>query len=858
MKPVATVSVAPNLPPSLERLLELAYNLHWSWDVEARLLFQRLDRDLWEETVHNPVLLLGRVSQAKLQEAAEDEAFLAHLDRVCAAFDRYMNEKSTWYTKNVGAPPEKPEIAYFSMEFGLTECLRNYSGGLGILSGDHLKSASDLGLPLVGVGLLYQEGYFAQYLNADGYQQEEYPINDYANQPVSRVLGEDKRPLLVKVALPGRMLHAQIWRVKVGRVPLYLLDTNIPENTLQEDRNLTDRLYGGDRRQRIRQEILMGIGGIQALSLMGYKPIVYHMNEGHSTFMGLERIRLLMKENPGLNFIQAKDICAAGNVFTTHTPVPAGLERFGFDLIDEHFGAMWSELGLTREQFHDLGRESMGGYDLFAMPVLALKLSSVANGVARLHGEVSRYLWRWIYPNLPQDDVPISHVTNGIHVETWLSREMMQLYDRYLGPEWRTDPTNKNVWKDVEKIPDAELWRTHERRRERSIAFCRERLRKQLQKRGASPSEIAYADEVLNPEALTIGFARRFATYKRATMIFRDRERLARLLNNSERPVQLIFAGKAHPHDTPGKELIREIVNLSRLPEFRNSIVFLENYDMAVARMMLQGIDVWLNNPRRPEEASGTSGMKAIYNGGLNLSTLDGWWDEGYSAEVGWEIGRGEEYPESAYALQDMVESQALLTILETDVVPLFYERTRDGLPREWIAKMKNSIRDLAPFFNTYRMVREYTEKFYMPAKERYLRLTSPDLKRGIAYSQWLTQTYALWEQVKVLHVTTNANDLKIGDLQEVKALVDLGRLTPKDVRVQAYHGTLDTQGLLLSGTAKDMTATNARNGDGSPVYEFVTEIAYDSTGQQGLSVRILPNHEDLPTPFLQNLIRWA
>src|SRR5258708_23286164 len=638
IKPVTTVTVVPNLPQSLERLRELAYNLRWSWDHETIALFRRLDRDLWEGSAHNPVWMLGRVSQQQLNDASEDEAFMAHLDRVCEALDHYMPNAATWYVKHYGVPTDRPYFAYFSTEFGLTECLRNYSGGLGILSGDHLKSASDLGLPLVGIGILYQEGYFSQYLNADGYQQEAYPVNDYANLPVTRVTDSDNKPILVGVPIAGRTLYAQIWLVKVGRVSLYLLDTNIPNNVLPEDRDLTDRLYGGDRRQRIRQEILLGIGGIQALQLLNIIPTVCHMNEGHSAFMGLERIRLLMKANPKLSFYEALEICQAGNIFTTHTPVAAGLERFGFDLIDEHFAYMWKEFGLTRDEFINLGRENMGSYELFSMAVLALNLSSAGHGVAKLHGEVSREMWQWMYPGLPKEEVPIGHVTNGIHVETWTSREMGSLFDRYLDPSWREDPSSVTTWADVERIPDAELWRTHERRRERLVAFCRERLRSQLELQGASSSVLREAEEILNPDALTIGFARRFATYKRATLFMQDKARLARMLNDQERPVQLIFAGKAHPHDIPGKEFIREIVNLSRQPEFRRRIVFLENYDMGIARVMVQGVDVWLNNPRRPKEASGTSGMKIIYNGGLNASTLDGWGDEGYNAAHCWAI----------------------------------------------------------------------------------------------------------------------------------------------------------------------------------------------------------------------------
>jgi glycogen phosphorylase len=860
VRPVSTISVIPNLPPALERLRELAYNLHWAWDHETIALFRRLDRDLWERTNHNPVLMLGKLSQRQLDELAQDDAFLAHLDRACESFDRYMSNKTgTWYAKryNDGNGNNKlGTIAYFSMEFGITESLRNYSGGLGILSGDHLKSSSDLGLPLVGVGLLYQEGYFSQYLNADGYQQEAYPINDYANLPVIKLTDAKGEPMLVKVPLPGRTLYAQVWRVQVGRVPLLLLDTNIPQNSLAEDRDLTDRLYGGDRRQRIRQEILFGIGGIQALEMFGVEPTVYHMNEGHSAFLGLERVRRLLASKPGITFNEAREICRAGNIFTTHTPVPAGLERFGYDLIDEHFGYLYPELGLTREQFHDLGRENMGSYDLFSMAVLALKMSGSANGVAKLHGEVSRRLWQWMYPNLPQNEIPVGHVTNGIHVQSFVSNEMGQLFDRYLDPSWRDNPSDTKIWADVELIPDAELWRAHERRRERLVSFARERLRSQLVSRGATASELEVADEVLNPDVLTIGFARRFATYKRATMIFQDRERLAKLLNDPNRPVQLIFAGKAHPHDIPGKELIREIVNMARQPEFRHKVVFLENYDMNIARHMVQGVDVWLNNPRRPEEASGTSGMKAIYNGALNCSTLDGWWDEGYDPSVGWQIGNGEEYSPEQYGWQDHVEAQALYTVLEHDIVPLFYERARDGLPREWIARMKNSIKKLAPFFNTHRMIAEYTDLYYAPAHERYMRLSSSNMQRGIEFARWREHMYQVWNSVAVQRVETSSNEIRVGNQQQVRAWVALGDLTPDDVTVQLYHGDLDTHGNIITGEAIDMSPVG--KGSAPSVWEFTTNVAFGSTGNHGVSVRVLPKHPDLPSAFERGLIRWA
>lgn len=855
IKPVATVNVVPNLPDALSRLEELAYNLRWAWDTETVNLFRRLDNDLWSKTGHNPVWMLGLISQERLDAVQNDPSFMAHLNRVCNDFDNYMSSTNTWFDKHYGGE-QRPIIAYFSMEFGITECLQNYSGGLGVLSGDHLKSASDLGLPLVGMGILYQEGYFQQYLNADGYQQESYPINDYSRLPVVLQRDANGNPIKISVPMPGRQLHAQIWKVQVGRVPLYLLDTNIPSNPLEEDRDLTDRLYGGDRRTRIRQEILMGIGGIRALDALNLRPTICHMNEGHSAFLALERIVQLMQEEK-LTFEQARVIGKASNIFTTHTPVPAGLERFGFDLIDEHFTEYMQKLGLTREQFIDLGREDMGDYQLFSMPVMALSLSSGSNGVAQLHGEVSRHMWQWVYPKVPQDEVPIGAITNGVHMQSWVSGEMSSLFDRYLNPAWRTDEEDPSIWHNIDAIPDAELWRTHERRRERLVAFARRRLRNQLERRGVSPTEISAADEVLNPDALTIGFARRFATYKRATLIMQDVERLKNILNDEERPVQIIFAGKAHPHDEGGKAFIREIVNLSAHPEFRRRIVFIENYDMMVCRYMVQGVDVWLNNPRRPKEASGTSGMKVIYNAGLNFSILDGWWAEGYSPDVGWSIGNGEEYTENEWAHQDYIEAQALYNVLERDLMPMFYDRTRDGLPRNWISKVKASMKKLAPMFNTRRMVQEYTNQFYMPTVKRVQHMKE-DLKSAVDFASWRSNIERVWKKVQVKSVNLEKTQVKVGSEIEVTAIVDLGDLQPKDVRVQLYYGDLNSHGEIgeLGGDCIDMQpVTDSKKGN---LHTFTAHIKYGTSGDRGVSVRVLPNHEYLPTPFQPGLITWA
>jgi starch phosphorylase len=857
VKPVATVNIVPKLPKKLKRLEELAYNLRWAWDYETISLFRRLDPELWTSTYRNPVWMLGLISQDRYNEVQKDPAFMVHFNRVLDDFDAYMNSKSTWYEQNYGKSLKtKPILAYFSTEFGLTECLANYSGGLGILSGDHMKSASDLGLPLIGVGLLYQEGYFQQYLNADGYQQESYPINDYSNLPVTLQRDKDGNPIKISVPMPGRNLYAQIWKVQVGRVPLYLLDSNISDNELAEDRNLTDRLYGGDRRTRIRQEILMGIGGIRALEELGLRPNVCHMNEGHSAFLALERIRQLMTEND-LSFELAREIAKASHIFTTHTPVPAGLERFGFDLIDEHFSDYFGQIGLTREQFIDLGRENMGDYELFSMPVLAVNLSSSANGVAQLHGEVSRNMWHWVYPNVPTEEIPIGAVTNGIHMLSWVSGEMQGLFDRYLNPSWRTQQNDPTIWQDVDDIPSGELWRTHERRRERLVAFARLRLRQQLERRGLPQTEIEVADEVLNPDALTIGFARRFATYKRATLLMQDLDRLDKLLNDPDRPVQIIFAGKAHPHDEGGKALIREIIRVSRLPQFRHKIVFLENYDMLVGRYMVQGVDIWLNNPRRPKEASGTSGMKVIYNGGLNCSILDGWWAEAYDPSLGWAIGNGEEYASDEWDHQDYVEAQALYNVLEQDIIPTFYNHGRDGLPREWIDKVKESMKSLAPFFNTRRMVQQYAENYYLPTYDLVQRMGKSNSTKAVDFAAWRNNIEHVWHKIYIENVVVPKNELSIGSEIEVEAVVNLGDLKPDDVLVQLYYGQLDTRGEISEIGSDAINMTVKSDGDAG-VYTFTAKMKSTESGDRGISVRVVPQHEFLTTPFQPHLITWA
>lgn len=852
MQPIYTFTIIPSLPAKLERLRDLAYNLWWSWNLEAIDLFRRLARDLWEESGHNPVLMLGTIKQERLEEAAEDDGFLAHLERIAQQFDRYIKSQNTWYNKAYGAPGE-PGIAYFSAEFGLTDCIPNYAGGMGVLAGDHLKSASDLGLPLVGVGLLYQKGYFRQYLNADGWQQELYPKNDFYNLPVQLEQGEDGAPLTVQVDYPGRKVTAQVWRAQVGRVPLFLLDTNIPANSRQ-DQDITDELYGGGLEMRIQQEIMLGIGGIRALESLGIRPTICHLNEGHSAFLALERIRILMEEQ-GLSFVEAREAASAGNVFTTHTPVPAGIDRFPPHLMDKYLSDYYRLLGLSREEFLDLGRENpLDNGGPFSMAALALRLAAHANGVSRLHGKVSRRMWQGVWSGVPEDEIPIITITNGIHVPSWVSLDMAKLYDRYLGPRWLERLDDQTIWERVDEIPDEELWRTHERRRERLVAVVRRQLREQFDKQGAPPSEIERVSEVLDPEALTIGFARRFATYKRATLILRDPDRLASILNDKTRPVQIIFAGKAHPQDNPGKELIQQIVHLSQQEKFRRRMVFIADYDMCIARYLVQGADVWLNTPLRPREASGTSGMKATANGVINVSTLDGWWDEAYQPDTGWAIGRGELYEDLNY--QDDIESRAIYDLLEKEIVPLFYDRNSNGLPHQWIARMKAAMRAICPVFNTNRMIREYTERFYLPAAQRYRRLAEDEMTRAKALAQWKSLLRGHWSEIRVDSVEAEVpSELKAGADLQVQARVYLGALEPEDVTVQLCYGHLDIKGEIPQGEVMAMK-WEKRNGDGSHV--FVGAIPCRTSGRYGYALRILPHHEDLSNPYEPGLILWA
>jgi len=854
MQPICTFNVTPSLPPRLEALRTLAYNLRWDWNSDANDLFRRLDPDLWQASHYNPVLMLGTIRQARLQDVAEDEGFLAQMDRAVQRLQDYQ-QKRTWYRKHRSEGKAGECYAYFSMEFGLTSCMPVYSGGLGVLAGDHLKSASDLGLPLVAVGLLYQEGYFAQYLNADGWQQERYPINDFYNMPLHLERTAEGAELRIAVDYPGRTVYARVWRVQVGRVPLYLLDTNIEPNN-QYDQDICDRLYGGDIDVRIHQEIMLGIGGVRMLKALGLTPTVYHMNEGHSAFLVLERIKNLMDE-AGISYAEALQVAQAGQMFTTHTPVPAGIDLFPPDKVLYYLGHYGHRFGLANDEFLALGREDTGDLSApFSMAVLAIKMATSVNGVSQLHADVSRKMFCGLWQGLPLSEVPIHAITNGVHARSCVAKSTQELYDRYLGPNWSQVGSDDPLWERVNSIPDEELWRNHELCRSQLVVYVRDKLQQGLRQRGAAAHEFVEAQEVLDPFVLTIGFARRFATYKRATLFLRDVERIRRIIKGqgNGRRVQFVIAGKAHPRDIPGKELIRKIIHFTHDEDLSRSIVFVPNYDIHLARAMVAGCDVWLNNPRRPREASGTSGMKAAMNGLPNLSVLDGWWAEADYVRTGWPIGSGEDYDDPDY--QDDVEANALYELLEQEVVPLFYDRDKDELPRGWVAKMKDAIRLNTPQFNTARMVKDYAERCYFVASDNSMTLATQNYTPAKALAAWQAHLLEHWYAMKIESVTVSEpSDLTVNQVLQVKAQIDLGALTPDDVQVQLYQGKVEIDGEMHSGRATPMTY-QGQNQQGRCLYQI--DVSYEASGLQGLSLRILPQHKYLNSPYDLRLVMWA
>lgn len=844
MKAIRRFTVRPVLPEPLRPLSDLARNLRWSWHAETRDLFQSVDPERWAAAKGDPVRLLGGVRPARLAELAADRRFLRRLTAVVDDLGDYLTG-DRWYQQQGDGLPAA--VAYFSPEFGITAALPQYSGGLGILAGDHLKAASDLGVPLIGVGLLYRHGYFRQSLSRDGWQQEHYPVLDPHELPVTQLEEADGTPARVSLALPGgRALHARIWLAQVGRVPLLMLDSDVEENDLGE-RGVTDRLYGGGSEHRLLQEMLLGIGGVRAVRtycrLTGHpEPEVFHTNEGHAGFLGLERIAELCARD--LDFDAALEAVRGGTVFTTHTPVPAGIDRFDRELVARHFGPDAELPRIDVQRILALGMETYPGGEpnLFNMAVMGLRLAQRANGVSLLHGQVSREMFAGLWPGFDAEEVPITSVTNGVHAPTWVAPEVLRLGARQIGSQRAEDALTvggSERWDSVADIADQDIWELRRTLREQLVFEVRDRLRASWRQRGAGDAELGWIDGVLDPDVLTIGFARRVPSYKRLTLMLRDRDRLMELLLHPERPVQIVVAGKAHPADDGGKRLVQELVRFADDPRVRHRIVFLPDYGMAMAQKLYPGCDVWLNNPLRPLEACGTSGMKAALNGCLNLSVLDGWWDEWFQPDFGWAVptadGAGTD-PDH----RDDIEAAALYDLLERRVTPRFYERGRAGLPDRWIEMVRRTLGRLGPKVLAGRMVREYVDRLYAPAARSHRALT-PDTARELA--AWKARVRAAWPGVSVDHVETTATTAtaELGTAVGLRVRVGLGELEPDDVEVQAVSGRVDAEDRITEATAVPLKPVGAPDLEGRRLYEG--PLSLDRTGPYGYTVRILPAH---------------
>src|SRR6266853_1313944 len=824
-----TYNVTPTLPAALEPLREMSFNLWWPWEPSARRLFRHLDPELWDRTNHNPVRMLQLSRQSRLEELSQDKTFLRELKQVFDAFERYLGRKDT-YGKTGAASAIKNPVAYFSAEFGFQESIPNYSGGLGILAGDHCKSASDLDLNFVAIGLLYRHGYFRQQIDKEGIQGAINLNQNFYHLPIREVRRGDTK-LLISVPILDREVFARLWELRVGRVNVYLLDTDIPENTV-EDRLITAELYCGDLEMRMRQEMILGIGGVKALAALGVQPDVFHMNEGHSAFLALERIRLKIVEKK-LNFYSALQVVAAANVFTTHTPVPAGNDSFSREMMQKYFGKFAKELNMPFDELFSFGHTRLNPDEPFSMTILALRLSRHANGVSELHGDVSRSLWKDVWSGVPMHEVPITRITNGIHTKTWMAPEFAAVYRKHLGE-----------------------WETHQQLKRRLIDFVRDRERQRRERLGESPESIRRVNRILDPEILTIGFARRFATYKRATLLFGDKERLKRLVNDVTRPVQFIFAGKAHPRDEAGKALIQEVYKFSRELGLETRVVFLEDYDSYIARRLVQGVDLWLNHPLRPLEASGTSGMKSSPNGGINLSVLDGWRREGSNGSNGWAIGA--EIDNGTTEFQNEVDASSLYQLLENQIVPLYYAKPDGKLPLAWLQLMRESIRSVTPVFNTQRMVKEYTEQLYIPAAEAYENFSRDGSGAATHLSQWKTQMRKDWPQVQISDVQVANKDrqsISVGESLQISARVHLGAVDPQHVRVEAYHGEVDN-GDLSNPTGTVLNQSSPADGNGNYIYQG--SVPATESGTYGFSVRVVPTHPCLMQAHELRLITWS
>ena len=846
------ITVNPQLPKRIGKLSEIANNLWWSWNTEFLRLFKMIDRDLWETCEKNPVKFLKQVSQDRLEAVATNQEFLKEYDRLAKEFDDYVTSKNTWFS-NKYPENKKDLIAYFSAEYGLDQTIPIYSGGLGILSGDHLKSASDLGIPLVAVGLLYKNGYFNKKINVYGDQETEYNNIDLSNLPINPVKDENGDELKIYVKFEKRKIYLKVWQINVGRIKLYLLDSDIDENK-PEDREVTLKLYGGDQEMRIKQEIVLGMGGTNLLTrALGLNPTVYHMNEGHSAFLILELIKNIIKEKK-VSFEVAKDIASSKTVFTTHTPVPAGNDIFPIALVEKYFKEFWPRLGLEREEFLKLGMKPCTDLEPgFNMGILALKVAGKKNGVSKLHGAVSRELFGDVWPEIAANESPITYVTNGIHTCSWLAPSLKELYNKYLIPYWQDNIYKDEVWENINNIPNKELWEIHQKRKQKLLEIVKESTTNRLRRSGYSYEEINDITSKLNPNALTIGFARRFATYKRATLIFRDLERITQILNNAERPVQLIFAGKAHPADKEGQDLIKRIHEISMMPQFKGKIFLLENYNIAMSRYLVSGVDVWLNNPRRPMEASGTSGQKASVNGVINFSVLDGWWAEGYNQENGWTIGTNAEF--TSYEEQDDADSQSMYRTLEEKIIPTYYDKDENGISEKWMRIMKNSITSTGGKYSTSRMLVDYTNNLYMPlcnlTKKYY-----ENIDNVAEFNLWKKNLYINWKDIKITQ-KNNLNNITMdaGNNIEVKCEVKLPNISVDNIEAQCYYGKILDNGIVENVSIIPMKLTS--KDEENKIYEYTTKIELRTGGNYGYTFRVMPKHEMLLDSENLNLVKW-